>query len=69
MISGRKTKTHIKKPSESVISNQSKPTKIFKTYDATSPKKTLVTKKPLNSVVKKHPRLLSKYLSGSKQPM
>lgn len=70
VISGKIAKTHAKKMSESTVSKTTKPLKMFKTYDATSPKKALVTKqKPLSTASKKNPRLLSKYLSSTKQPM
>lgn len=65
-MSGRVLKTHEKNPSDVSAVKSTNPTKMFKTYDATSPKRTLVTKKPLRSVIKKNPRLLTKYLQGPK---
>lgn len=70
VASGKMTKSHMKKMSESTAYKATKPIKMFKTYDATSPKKSLITKqKPPSTASKKNPRLLSKYLSSTKQPM
>mmetsp|Transcript_29390 Transcript_29390/g.28993 ORF Transcript_29390/g.28993 Transcript_29390/m.28993 type:complete len:171 (-) Transcript_29390:39-551(-) len=63
---GKIPSTHTKKLS--MIKKQvpkGKPIKLFKTYDGTTPKKALVSKKIAPTSESKNPRLLTKYLSYS----